>query len=373
MKQLIKYAALLFALILSASIIGGCLTVGISLVQGLVDEFSYPEELEGKDNSIWHRDEDGNVYFLGTKFADDVQVKSGAEQFDAAEITAFDINVGSVELIMEAWDSDDISVEYENVPVEYEFYIDDETLVIDRKDSFSFIWNVSFEETPKIIVSVPVTKTFEKVTLDKGAGSAKLIGLTADEINVENGSGGLGISDVTAKILRVDSGSGGVNISDCTTEKSVFDSGSGSFIVKNCALGITSMDSGSGTVMLEDVVAKNLMLETGSGRADVSGVLTGKCEFESGSGSLNVVVYGNEEDYNYRTDMGSGSFYIDGKKANKYSKDDKRAQYMLVFEAGSGRVSLEFDETKTINTDGTTEGAIENTSDNTQSGGNYER
>lgn len=369
MKQLIKYAALLFALVLAASIIGGCLTLGVSLVQGIQDELSYKTEFEdGENNSIWYRDENGDVIFLGMHFGNaSGEVKSGSEQFSASEITSLKINVGSVALVVEVWDGENILVEYENIPVEYEFFIDDETLVIDREGGISFIWNVSYTETPKLHVSVPAAKVLEKVNVDKGAGSATLKGLLADEINVDNGSGGLGMEEVNTEILRVDSGSGGVNISGCTAKKSVLDSGSGSFIVKNCVLGITSMDAGSGTVMMEDIVAENLMLETGSGRAEVSGILTGKCEFDSGSGSLSVVVYGNEDDYNYRVDMGSGSFYYNGKKADKYSKDDKRAQYLLDFDAGSGRVSLEFKD----NAENMTGILQEN--EETQSGENFER
>lgn len=379
MKRLIKYAALIFALVLSASIIGGCLTLGVSLVRDITEEFSYPEELEGKDNTLWHRDENGDVFFLGMHFGSDSgEVKSGSEQFSAEEITSLDIHVGSAELIVEVSDGDVIYVEYENIPVEYEFYIDDETLVIDKEDRINFVWNVSFTEMPKIHVSVPATKVFDKVNVDKGSGSAKLIGLLVEDCNIDNGSGGLGISNVTAEELSVDSGSGGVNISDTKAKKSVFDSGSGSFIVKNCELGETSMDSGSGTVMMEDIIAKNMRTEAGSGRVEISGILTGKCDFESGSGSMSVVVYGNEDDYNYRTDMGSGSFYLNGKKAEKnYNKDDKRAQYLLTFDAGSGRVSLEFDASKTVNVDKTLENipevTPENTQNNTQNGGSYER
>ncbi len=375
MKQLIKYAALLFALVLSASIIGGCLTLGVSLVQNIQDELSYPEEFENDDNSLWYRDEEGNVIFLGMHFGNDSgEIMSGSEEFTAAEITSLDINVGSAELIVEVWDSDVIFVEYENIPVEYEFFVDDETLVIDREDRINFVWNVSFTETPKIHVSVPASKVFEKVNVDKGSGSAKLIGLQVDDFNVDNGSGGLGISNVAAETLSVDSGSGGVNISDCTTGKSVFNSGSGSFIVKNCELGVTTMESGSGTVIMEDIVAKDLRAEAGSGRVEVSGILTGKCDFESGSGSMNVVVYGNEEDYNYRTDMGSGSFYLNGKKAEKnYNKDSKRAQYLLTFDAGSGRVSLEFDASKTVNVGTALDNIPDDTQDSTQNGGSYER
>ena len=376
MKQVIKYAALLFALILAASIIGGCLSLGVSLVHGLQDELSYRDEFDGEENNgIWYRDEEGNVIFLGMHFGSNSgEVKNGSEQFAAAEISSMDINVGSAELIVEVTDSDVILVEYENIPVEYDFFVEDDTLVIDREDRINFVWNVSFTEMPKIHVSVPAAKVFDKVNVDKGSGSAKLIGLLVDDFNVDNGSGGLGISNVTAEELSVDSGSGGVNISDTKAMKSVFDSGSGSFIVKNCELGETSMDSGSGTVMMEDIIAKNLRAEAGSGRVEISGILTGKCDFESGSGSVSVVVYGKEEDYNYRTDMGSGSFYLNGKKEDKnYSKDNKRAQYLLTFEAGSGRVSLEFDASKTVNVDTTLETIPDITPVDTQNGGSYER
>ena len=381
MKQIIKYAALLFALILAASIIGGCLTAGVAVARAIVDKTEENAENNRNNggNDLWYRDENGDVFFLGMHFGNESgEVKSGAEQFSAAEISSLDINVGSAELIVEVTDSDVILVEYENIPVEYEFFIDDETLVIDKEDRINFIWNASFTEMPKIHVSVPASKVYDKVNVDKGSGSAKLIGLLVEDCNIDNGSGGLGISNVTAEELSVDSGSGGVNISDTKAKKSVFNSGSGSFIVKNCELGVTTMDSGSGTVMMEDIIAKDMRTEAGSGRVDISGVLTGKCAFESGSGSMNVVVYGNEQDYNYRTDMGSGSFYLNGKKAEKnYNKDNKGAQYLLTFDAGSGRVSLEFDETGSVTVDSAPDNSSDVTStdapDNTQNGGSYER
>ena len=344
MKQVIKYAALIFALILSASIIGGCLTAGVAVVR-MIAEKAEDNRNDG-GNDLWYRDESGNVVFLGLTFGESSgEVKSGTEQFAVADIDSMDIEAGSSELVIEVWENDFISVDYENIPVEYEIYEEDETLVIEKKDSINFVWNTSFNEKRKIQISVPASLTFKRIDVDKGSGSAKLIGLAADEIYMDNGSGGVGISDVVTKKLHVDSGSGGVNISNTSAERSVFYSGSGSFIVQECKLGETAMDSGSGFVNLENVVAKNLVLEAGSGRVDVSGILTGNCMFESGSGSVNVVVYGKEEDYSIRTDMGSGSFYLNGRKEDKdYDRSDKRAQYLLVFDAGSGRVSLEFDE-----------------------------
>lgn len=346
MKQLIKYAALLFALILSASIIGGCLTAGVAVAHRIVEETEGHVEINKNNggNGLWYWDEEGKLVIrLGNKkVVSSGEVKSGTEEFAGVTIHSLDIEAGSGDLIVEVWENDYVSVDYENIPVEYEIFEEDETLVIEKKDNISFIWNVSFTEKQKIHIRVPAPVVYKRVDIDKGAGSGKLMGLSAEEIYVDNGSGGLGISDITTKKLHVDSGSGGVNISNVTAERSVCYSGSGSFVVQKCELGETSMDCGSGFVNLENITAKNLVLDTGSGRVDVSGVLTGNCMFESGSGSINVLVNGNEEEYNIRTDMGSGSFYLNGRKESSNHFEHAGANNLLVFDAGSGRVSVEF-------------------------------
>lgn len=327
MKRLIKYAALLFALILSASIIGGCLTAGVAIVRMIAEESGNSWEdsrNNGDENSIWYRDEDGDVVFLGIHFGGNGEVKSGQETYAGSEIDSMHVEVGSGELILEVWDNDYISVSYENIPEDYEIYNDNGALNIEWDGGF-FVWGVSFKEIPKIHVSVPAEKVFELVDVEKGSGSAKVIGLVADTLEVDNGSGGVNISDVTAK-------------------ESEFNSGSGSFVVQNSNIGKTSMDTGSGFVNFENIIAENLVMDSGSGRVDVSGTITGNCVFESGSGSVNVVIYGEEEDYNFRTDMGGGSFYLNGKKeaSEDLSVKHANAKHLLVFDAGSGRVSLEF-------------------------------
>ena len=326
MKRLIKYASLLFALVLSASIIGGCLTAGVSLVRMIVERTT--ESSTGNETSDWwYWDGDGKfVFSIGNSnvVTGSGEVKSGSEQFSATEISSLYIDVGSAELVVDPWENDYFLVEYENIPVEYEIYTKENTLIIDREANVTFVWNVTYTEPQKIHVSVPASHAYDEVYVDKGSGSTKLTGIRTDKLNL-------------------DTGSGGINIADCVAKTSIFNSGSGSFVAKNCELGVTSMDTGSGTVILENVVAKNLKLDTGSGRVEVKGILTGKCVFEAGSGSLNVVVYGREEDYNFRSDMGSGNFYVNGKKKDKdYEKEDKSAKHWLIFDAGSGRVSVDF-------------------------------
>ena len=199
MKQLIKYAAVIFALILAASIIGGCLTAGVAVVKLIADKTGNFAENNG--DGIWYRDEDGDVVFLGIRFGGSEDVMSGSESFAASEIDSMHLEGITGELILEVWEKEEISIMYENISEEYEIYNDGGTLVIERDDNFVF-WEDSFTKTPKIHVSVPMDKVFDEVEVDKGSGSAKIIGITVDDLNIDNGSGGIGISEIKAERLH---------------------------------------------------------------------------------------------------------------------------------------------------------------------------
>ncbi len=322
MKQLIKYAALIFALILSASIIGGCLTAGVAIVK-MIAEKNYDGE-NRENNDIWYRNEEGEVVFFGINFSGSDEVKSGSETFNASEVDAMYLEVLSGELLVETWEEDYISVVYENISKNYEIQNNKGTLTITREENH-FFWNGAFREKTKITVNVPANKVFGEVKIDKGSGSAKVTGISANTFLMDTGSGGTTIANIMA-------------------EKTVFDSGSGSFSVKNSELGESSMDAGSGFVNFENVVAENLVVESGSGRVDVIGYLTGNCVFDTGSGSVNIEIYGEEENYNIRAELGSGSFYVNGEKTKDTRIEHKNASNLLIFDAGSGRVSVEFKE-----------------------------
>ncbi len=322
MKQVIKYAALIFALILAASIIGGCLTAGVAIAREIMDRTSVDDNYSDGSNGIWYRDEEGDVVFMGIHFGGRDDAKSGSESFIGSEISSLYVESSMGELIIDTWAQDQILVEYENIPETYEIYSNNGTLVIEKEDGI-FFWNSFFSNDTKIHITVPENRVFGGVKVDKGSGSGKLTGFSADTLTVESGSGSMTISEVTA-------------------QKTVLDSGSGAFNVRNSSLGEASMDSGSGFVNFENITAGNLVLDSGSGRVDVSGVLTGNCVFDTGSGSVDVEIYGREEDYNVRADMGSGSFYFNGKKIDDIRTDNRDAKHLLVFEAGSGRVSVEF-------------------------------
>ena len=365
MKRIIKYAAVAFALILAASIIGGCLTAGVAVVRKLVEKTADRETTEGgrteaAENGLWHRDENGDIIFMGIRFGNNGAVKSGSEEFAGKEISAMEIEGLSGELILEAWDGNTILVTYENIAEEYEIFQDGEVLKIQCDKGWLSI-NTSFNQLPKIHVQVPANQVLENVNVDKGSGSMKMTGITADSIQVDSGSGSVNISEVSGEELavesgsgsvkisgvavkefRVDSGSGSVTVEEVAAEKTVLDSGSGTVTVKNSSVGETRVDTGSGFVNFEEVDARDCSVESGSGRVNFLGALTGECKFDTSSGSVNLELYGEEEDYNIWADLGSGGLYINGDKVKDTDIEYDDAENTLRFEAGSGRISIKF-------------------------------
>ena len=310
MKQVIKYAAIIFALALATTIIGGCLTAGISVVRMIVEKTGDNFNSEAGEG-IWYRTEDGDVVFMGIRFGGKGNVKSGSNQFERSEIKALDIEGMSGELIIEAWDGDSFSVVYENIAEDYEILNIDGTLTVQYDDNL-FVWGASFTEMPKITVQVPKGVLLDSAMIEKGSGSAR-------------------ISEIAAKTLRIDSGSGTVTVSDVEADETKIDSGSGAVTVKDSGLGETVLDTGSGFVNFKNVISKNLVVDSGSGRIDYEGSLSGNCVFETGSGSVNLEVYGNKEDYNIRADLGSGGLYINGAKEKDTDiKYDGAANWLIL-------------------------------------------
>ena len=322
MKQILKYASVAFALVLAVSIIGSCLTAGMALIRAVAQNEDWSVQSDG--NFLWHRTEDGDVVFLGIRF-DGGDVKSGTEQFPVSEVTSLTMDKIRGEVIVELWDGENVVVEYSDIPGEYKIQNHGGTLTIKGDNKFSW-FSVPFSAFPKIHVKIPKECTLKTVKVDKGSGSMKMYDVSANSVYVENGSGSLTISGVDTSKLTVDSGSGSVKVSNTVAKE-------------------LRVDSGSGSVRFTDITAEKMTLDSGSGSVKYTGHLSGDCEFQTGSGSVSFEIYGKEEDYNIRADLGSGGLYINGEK----QKDDanikhKGAKHLLVVEAGSGRVSINFTE-----------------------------
>lgn len=319
MNKFIKYMAIVFAVALSVGIIGGCVATLVAVVQGITRNAGF----DGADASgaVYH-DEDGSLVIFGIRIGGAEETVSFTKTFEEEEIksVSVDTGAGNVKIVT----GDKFEVVLENVPKSYKAEVKDGVLsVYKEKRSFILFSFGFFVPTPKITVTVPEGFMAEQFYLDSGSGSVEMTGILTDRLILDTGSGAVLLREIVANRTSINTGSGNVEILDAE-------------------LGVTEADSGSGSLTFSRVATKNLVVDSGSGRVTYEGTMVGRCMFDTGSGSVSIILNASERDYNITADMGSGSFYLNGKKMKDVDIRNGQAENTIIFDCGSGRASLEF-------------------------------
>lgn len=319
MNRIIKYMAIVFAVALSVGIIGSCVVTLVAIVQGVTKNADFGSE--DTSGAVYH-DEDGNLVIFGLRIGGTEETVSFTKNFDGEEIRSINVNIGAADVIIKTGDK--FEVVAENMPKSYKAEVKDGVLLVYRESRPFFLFSFGFfASQQKITVTVPE-------------------GFIAEQFYINSGSGKMEITGIHADRLLLDTGSGAVFLSQINSGRAEIDTGSAKVEVLNSKLGVTKIDSGSGVVIFSKTDTENFSIDSGSGRVSYEGTMTGNCIFDTGSGSVSVVLNASEQEYNIRADMGSGNFYLNGKKLKDVDIENRQAENKLLFDCGSGRVSLEF-------------------------------
>lgn len=319
MNKIIKYMAIVFAVALSVGIIGSCVVTLVAIVQGVTKNADFSSENTG--GAIYH-DEDGNLVVFGLRIGGTEETVSFTKTFEGEEIRSVGIDTGAADIIIKTGDKFEVAAE--NIPKSYKAEVKDGVLLVYRESRPFFLFSFGFfEPKQKVTVTVPEGFIAEQFSVDSGSGKMEITGIHADRFILDTGSGSVLLSQVNSGRTEIDTGSGKVEILDSK-------------------LGVTKVESGSGLVMFIRADTENFSIDSGSGRVSYEGTMTGNCIFDTGSGSVSVVLNASEKEYNITADMGSGNFYLNGKKIKDVDIENARAENKLLFDCGSGRVSLEF-------------------------------
>lgn len=107
-----------------------------------------------------------------------------------------------------------------------------------------------------------------------------------------------------------------------------------------------TMDLGASQAHIENLNVEKLALEVGAGQADVSRLIVDELKAEVGVGQLNIAMYGNEFDYNYRIECGVGQIKIGETSysglASAHEIYDADIQKYVDVECGIGEVNIKF-------------------------------
>ena len=200
------------------------------------------------------------------------------------------------EMIIKTGDVDDIKVDAHNVITErFQYEENGDTLRIKYDRGFNISFFGGFSPDTKIEITFPKSMTFEDVDINNGAGKMTIEDITADKLTVENGAGEMIINNVTVT-------------------------------------GRLDIDGGVGAITVNDTVCGSIDADIGVGQLTFTGEVNGDGIIDSGIGAVYMTLYGNRDDYDFKTDNGIGKITTPGSNSG--------AKYTFRVSSGIGEVKI---------------------------------
>ena len=211
-------------------------------------------------------------------------IKNLKVDFDYGEMT---IKTGNVY---------DIKVNAHNVITErLQYEKDGDTFRIKYDRGFNISFFGGFSPDTKIEIIFPESMTFEDVDINNGAGKMTIEDITADKLTVENGAGEMVMNNVTVT-------------------------------------GKLDIDGGVGAITVNDTICGSIDADIGVGQFTYTGEVNGDGRIDSGIGAVYMTLYGDRDDYDFKTDNGIGKITTPGSNSG--------AKYTFRVSSGIGDVKI---------------------------------
>lgn len=281
-QKVIKYCAMVFAVLLAVSIIGGIISGIVGGLGALIPD----------NDSL-----------------DEVSVKSDAvDSGEYDNISNIKLDIGIYKVIVEGKDSiSNVQISSSNLGKELNITTTGSTLKVESENEHWFSnWLNRGEKHSKgtVYVYVPKDQELDKLDIDSGVGNVK-------------------VSDMKMQRFNIDCGVGSVNCENIVADRA-------------------DIEGGVGSLNLENVELNGLELEGGVGSLNVSGTLTGRTSIEGGMGSVDVDIDGSKDDYNIKSETGIGGIFVDGDKVGNVNYYSEEKDNVLDLEGGMGSINVNF-------------------------------
>lgn len=193
--------------------------------------------------------------------------KSSFEEYIVKDkINYLDISLSTVNI--KIVENNKFKIETNNKYIEYK--IDNNKVFINEKKHSIFK-----NDDNDLIIYIPSTITFDKVSLSNGAGYVDI-----ETLNTKN--------------LELNLGAGRVDVDNLNV------------------LNNADIEGGAGSISIKDSKLYNLDLDMGIGNLTLESILYGDNNINAGIGSLDINIIGNIEDYKVKVDKGLGKVKLNG-------------------------------------------------------------
>ncbi|MBR3826045.1 MAG: DUF4097 family beta strand repeat protein [Lachnospiraceae bacterium] len=122
--------------------------------------------------------------------------------------------------------------------------------------------------------------------------------------------------------------------------------GIGKAIVDKFTAKEAELSVGAGELFLEDAKLQKVKVEVGAGRCGIGGEITDELKAECAMGSLELIVKGKEEDFDYKIEAVSGSVSLGGQQYSGLAKEkeiDNDAGKKMELECAMGNIQVKFE------------------------------
>lgn len=233
-QKIIKYLAILFAMMIIINIIGG-------IASGLMGITSL---------------------FNGNKNANENVYVYTVEEINKVDNLKIDLKMSNLTIKS----GEEFSIQTNNRYIKQN--LSNETLTIKENRHFNFSSNND------VIITIPVDKIFNKINISMGAGNIDSEDLTSLYLDIDAGAGNMTFNNLSVtEELELDGGAGNITINNSQINNLDLDNGVGEFKFSGYLFGKNEIDMGVGNASLylnSDINEYNFSVDKGIGNITIN-------------------------------------------------------------------------------------------------------
>lgn len=289
-------------------------------------------------------------YEITTEDEKNTKTTSGATTLsdaDASTITGLDFNfkAHSAKIVMGNQFEISGKGNYESYVKDGIWYIETKyprayVRFLSRKIEIPAFWNGWDEDEGEFTITLPADTHFTTADIKLAAGNLHGDALSSNKINFKVGAGELKFKEISAKELTTKVGAGEASFNEFSIEESC-----------DIKVGAGEIYFGSEDNILSENVIANLNGECAAGEIYIAGKLTGDADLDCSTGEIDLLLYGNRNDYSINTSGALAEINIDDSAENKNENssldnntENKEQFANISLDCSLGEINVEFEE-----------------------------
>lgn len=289
----------------------------------------------------------------GNKASGDLQVLtlSGEKvqtEYQAAEITEIEIEVGDSNLVVEPSEDEYIWIQNNNPDKVIEYGLEEGCFVLHtNRQGNSLHFSIAEGEQEKIYLYLPEGMQLQTLELDLEGSQVSSTALEADKLSITVDAGNLAAEGFRAQEMEISIGAGKAEITSLTAQKMSMEVGAGKAELHSLEAQDVVMEIGAGDLKVDEFLAETVELELDMGNLEAAGNFTESADVQCSMGNVTLLLQGQEKDYNYHVECAMGNVKVGESKWNGISAEhsvDNGSECFLNLECGMGNATIQFTE-----------------------------